>query len=224
MGLRRSSAVRRQSDRPPRPDRSQFLREPVRPGYVYPTLYVTEGEFSRVPMPQSWHRFVVIRDLRDTLVSGYFSVKISHVPFQVPEMSQLRSRLREVDFEQGMLLLMNEWLPLNAEIQRSWVESGEHLTRYEDLLDDAEGIFARELIDRCRLPVSRRRLRRAVRRVRFERLSGGRARGEEDVSSHQRKAVAGDWRNHFSDRLRGEFKQRWGELLIAAGYESDLDW
>jgi hypothetical protein len=36
--------------------------------------------------------------------------------------------------------------------------------------------------------------------------------------------VAGDWRNHFDDRLREEFKTRYGGLLIATGYENDLEW
>lgn len=59
---------------------------------------------------------------------------------------------------------------------------------------------------------------------RFERLAGGRKRGESDVKSHYRKGVAGDWRNHFTPKLEHAFKDRYGELLIRLGYESDLDW
>ena len=44
------------------------------------------------------------------------------------------------------------------------------------------------------------------------------------MTAHQRKGIAGDWRNHFSDELKGDFKERWGDLLIATGYERDLDW
>jgi len=59
---------------------------------------------------------------------------------------------------------------------------------------------------------------------RFEAQTGGRPRGVEDVTAHQRKGVAGDWRNHFTDRIKRAFKARYGGLLVATGYEKDLDW
>jgi hypothetical protein len=59
---------------------------------------------------------------------------------------------------------------------------------------------------------------------RFEKLSGGRKKGEGDAKSHFRKGVAGDWRNHFTPKLERIFKERYGELLVKLGYESDLDW
>ena len=45
---------------------------------MYPTVYATQEEFDSVRLPPAWTRFVVIRDLRDTLVSGYFSLRHSH--------------------------------------------------------------------------------------------------------------------------------------------------
>jgi hypothetical protein len=36
--------------------------------------------------------------------------------------------------------------------------------------------------------------------------------------------VAGDWRNHFTDRLARQFKDRFGELLVQTGYEPDGHW
>ena len=44
------------------------------------------------------------------------------------------------------------------------------------------------------------------------------------MTAHQRKAVAGDWRNHFTPAVKEAFKERAGHILVAAGYESDLDW
>src|SRR6185295_12722328 len=58
----------------PQPDLGQFLRAPVRQDKVYPKLYVTREQFESADLPPKWRRFVVIRDLRDTLVSGYFSL------------------------------------------------------------------------------------------------------------------------------------------------------
>src|SRR4051794_4521850 len=48
---------------------THFLGKPVLPGKLYPTLYVTKEEFDSVELPKRWRRFVVIRDLRDTLIS-----------------------------------------------------------------------------------------------------------------------------------------------------------
>jgi hypothetical protein len=53
----------------------------------------------------------------------------------------------------------------------------------------------------------------------FERLSGGRQRGEEDASSFYRKGIVGDWRAHFDEPAIARFRQRAGDLLVELGYE-----
>jgi lipopolysaccharide transport system ATP-binding protein len=169
---------------------------------------------------------VVIRDLRDTLVSGYFSLKVSHVRGRMLDsVRRFSEMLQDADVETGLRATMEQWLPTAAaDIQRSWLEAGDPFVRYENLLDRDLEILEPLLIDQCELPVRRRRLRAAIKRNRFERRTGGRKRGEEDVTAHERKGIAGDWRNHFSDELKSDFKERWGDLLIATGYERDLDW
>jgi hypothetical protein len=59
---------------------------------------------------------------------------------------------------------------------------------------------------------------------RFSAFAEGRGRGEEDASSHYRKGLAGDWRNHFTDRHVAHFKARYNDLLIKTGYGKSLDW
>jgi len=58
----------------------------------------------------------------------------------------------------------------------------------------------------------------------FENLSGGREKGEEDVTSHFRKGEPGDWVNHFTPALKREFKDRFNEVLVKTGYEEDDAW
>lgn len=58
----------------------------------------------------------------------------------------------------------------------------------------------------------------------FENLSGGREKGKEDVTSHYRKGVPGDWANHFTPALKREFKRRFNEVLLKTGYEQDNEW
>ena len=64
----------------------------------------------------------------------------------------------------------------------------------------------------------------AVSSASFEKLSKGRERGQEDVTSFYRKGIAGDWKNYFTERDKEIYKEEAGELLIRLGYERDLDW
>lgn len=207
----------------PQVDELQFLRHPIEVGKVYPTVYVTKQQYDTVQLPANWSRFVVIRDLRDTLISAYFSFKVSH-PVLSPLIKDWREILQSRSKDDGLLYLMAEWLPACARIQASWVEAGEHILRYEDLLEHDLELLEPVLIDECRLPVSREQFRQIVLKNRFASLTNGRNRGREDVSAHERKGIAGDWRNHFSRRVKREFKDRFGQLLIATGYESHMNW
>jgi len=63
-----------------------------------------------------------------------------------------------------------------------------------------------------------------LRRHAFERKSGGRLRGAENVTHHYRKGVAGDWQNYFTPRVKGAFKHCYPNLLSKLGYEPDDQW
>jgi hypothetical protein len=67
-------------------------------------------------------------------------------------------------------------------------------------------------------------LRRILSRHAFVRKSGNRRPGEENVHHHYRKGISGDWRNYFAPRLKDEFKERYGALLIQLRYEQTMDW
>jgi hypothetical protein len=95
--------------------------------------------------------------------------------------------------------------------------------RYEDLLErpnEEVGRLARFLGADAR----QKAVRQAVGSASFERLSKGRERGREDTSSFYRKGIAGDWKNHFTERDKEIYKEEAGELLIRLGYETELDW
>lgn len=203
---------------PPQVQLDQFLTQPLQRNKVYPTLYVTKQQFDSVHLPTNWRRFVIIRDLRDALISAYFSLKIHHPIFDY-EAARRRAVLQSLSTEDGFLYLMDEWLPKCAAIQASWLEAGERLIRYEDLLKDDLGILAQVLLDECELPVSRERFREVVLANRFEELTKGRQRGQEDATAHERKGIAGDWRNYFNGRVNEAFMDRYGDLLVATGYE-----
>jgi lipopolysaccharide transport system ATP-binding protein len=207
----------------PEVDNRQFLQRPVETGKIYPTLYVTREEFHSVPLPRKYHHFVIIRDLRDTLVSLYFSVKYSH-PIMKPEQKTMRQNLHELSLEDGLLYIAQFSLITQAMIQWSWVAARERLYRYEDLLEHDEELFEEIFLRVCRLPFSRQQVQEAVRTHRFEARTNGRPRGVEDVHAHERKGIAGDWRNYFTDKVRTYVKNKYGSLLIATGYEKNFNW
>lgn len=235
---------------------AQFYEEPIQPGKIYPTVYVpwdrfentlrprlqsehVSGSLSESPATQNWRNFVVqkppvkifvvIRDLRDTLVSLYFSLKVSHAIIS-DIVAEGHRKLNKLDFEEGFLYLCGEnngnILGFQSEIQHSWLPvcgKGEALlVRYEDMIVNEMGQFEK-IINHCEIDISEIQLREIVSRHSFVSRSG-RKPGEEDISSHYRKGISGDWNNYFTDRIKAEFKQKFGQLLIETGYEKDLNW
>ncbi len=65
-------------------------------------------------------------------------------------------------------------------------------------------------------------VRSCVEGATFERITRGRAPGEEDRSSHLRKGIVGDWRNAFDDEATVRFEEAGGELLRELGYAQAL--
>ncbi|MCS7315509.1 MAG: Wzt carbohydrate-binding domain-containing protein, partial [Bryobacterales bacterium] len=118
----------------PRAGNVQVLHYPIQRGFIYPTVYLPRPRFEALGLPENSRWFVIIRDLRDTLVSAYFSFKISH-PVLDSDSAALRQKLWDLDQEGGFLYLMDNFLQDCAAIQLSWLEAGEPLIRYEDLLE-----------------------------------------------------------------------------------------
>jgi lipopolysaccharide transport system ATP-binding protein len=206
----------------PTPGVGHVLDRPLEPGLIYPAVYLDRERFEELQIPAGSRRFVVIRDLRDVLVSGYWSWKVSH-PLLNDAMTENRATLNELSLHEGLMWMVGRWNN-QAKIVESWIGSGTEVIRYEDLVADDLGILVPLLCDRLELPHSRDRVREAIESARFERRTKGRQRGSEDVGAHQRKGEPGDWRNYVVGPVADAFKERYGQLLIDAGYETDLDW
>jgi len=202
----------------PQLSEKQFLDSPLVTGAIYPTVYVTREQFESVTLPENYRKFVIIRDLRDTLISAYFSIRYSHAVID-PSLAAWRQRLEASSIEEGLLILMDEWLPSSVRIQESWIRSNEAVIRYEDLLDNDLKTLEDILLRHCEIPLSTERLREIIVHNRFENVAGGRKRGEEDQKAHERKGIAGDWRNYFTPLVAEKFDAHHGALLAQAGYE-----
>ncbi len=203
-------------------DPEWFYKQQLVPGAVYTPVYETFDKFRGVvPSDASQRTFVVIRDLRDTAVSWYFSLLHSHTEkdASVGDSRVILKRLNKAD---GLALVVSNHLRDAAAIQQSWLNSGARIFRYEDLRSNQQDEFGR-LMDFCGLGLSESRRRAIVARNSFERKTWWRF-GRERVKSHLRKGVAGDWKNHLCPRLKKLFKHLYGDLLIETGYERDSDW
>lgn len=94
--------------------------------------------------------------------------------------------------------------------------------RYEDLLERPEEEIKR-LLEFLGANADEQTVSQCVNAARFEKLAGGRKRGEE-AASFFRKGIAGDWRNVFTEQDKQDFKAVAGDLLIELGYEEDSNW
>jgi len=208
----------------PAADMAEVKNDLLVPGAVYSPVYMASQWFFQQVNDAPSHRYVlVIRDLRDAAVSWYFSMRYSHGLNDT--VAEARAKLEEMDFDDGMVYIIEERLSGFADIQLSWLrrpEGSRLLVRYEDLIADEHREFDK-IFDHCAFDATPRQRRAAVKNESFRKKTG-RSRGKEKVSSHHRKGVSGDWRNHFSDRARAAFKDRYGELLVETGYERGLDW
>jgi lipopolysaccharide transport system ATP-binding protein len=206
----------------PLPENRQFLHQPILPGMVYPTIYVTREEFESVDVPPHHVKFFVMRDLRDSLVSWYFSRRYSHREMFVAS-DRRRDQLNERSIEDGLRLGMHTFGANIARIQTSWIEAEILILRYEDMIADELGHY-RRILQECRFGMDDRQIQTIVRTYSFENKSGGRSKGSENIQSHLRKGMSGDWVNYLKGDLLVEFKELYDEVLIATGYEKDRDW
>jgi len=201
----------------------QFFENPILAGGIYPALYCSKQRFESVKIPKNSIVFVVIRDLRDTLISLYFSMRYSHAV--IDEFIQTtRDKLSALDVPSGLELLIDQnYIEPLAQIQTSWLKSKKLIMKYEEMIADEIKSF-NIIFDYCKFNYPEELLMNAVKKSSFEKRSRGRKIGEEDVMSHLRKGIPGDWKNYFTEKLKTTFKKKYGEVLIQTGYEQNPDW
>jgi len=95
--------------------------------------------------------------------------------------------------------------------------------KFVEILDHLE-IVIKEYKRSTPTKISLKKLNRIIYKNRFSVLSRGRKPGEENLKSHFRKGIPGDWMNHFTEDHKKYFKEKYNDLLVQLGYEKDHNW
>jgi lipopolysaccharide transport system ATP-binding protein len=157
-------------------DLSFFYNMPIKPEMVYLTVYVPKKDFDHITtarplfsMPgmsytlthpsvylENWRnfrvrkipfrRFVVIRDLRDTLISLYFSWKISHA-FHFPWQFKSRELLHRLSVEEGLAAWIGEGERSRYDGQLNPPFLEKHYKRINRENDNGITLFLQKLLD-----------------------------------------------------------------------------
>lgn len=166
--------------------------------------------------------FNLIRDPRDALVSGYWSWRNSH---KNNDRSILRARdaLRSRNTEEGLVYMLDH-LTLLSDLEGWPIDEVPNIldVRYEDMLQDTQAEMTR-IFEHLEIEPRHGEIQRIVSNNSFEMITG-RKPGEEDVSHHFRKGIAGDWKNAFTPRVAEAFRDRFQHDLVRLGYETDDAW
>ena len=170
--------------------------------------------------------FHIVRDPRDVIVSGYFSHRYSHPvdsPWGKNYLIEHRKWLKSVPKNVGFNEEIKRGYALNPMGKWNYNDPNILEIKFEELTQNPKEIFSK-IFSHLEIRVAKDHLASVIDEYSFKRLSGGRKKGEENVNSHFRKGVPGDWKNHFNQQHINLFHQKWGGLLIKLGYEPNYDW
>lgn len=199
--------------------RAESLRElPI--GYTVTKLHCRPTPEHLALLNGAQRPYVILfRDLRDAAVSGYFFLRRVY-------QHESAAPYRDLDVEAGIARWIDEKLADRVEWIDGWLKGHDTkwglVVRYEELLRDTRAAFD-SICDHYEVDLTTSQMSRIVEHHSFQRATG-RAPGNADASSFNRKGVAGDWVNHFTPALKDRFKAIAGDALVRFGYESGNDW
>lgn len=178
------------------------------PNTILTPLHIGYNVFNSIPKADDYRVFAVIRDPRDIIVSWYFSVRYSHkVMGNIPKM---REELSNLSFNDGLkyaIRYLNEYGTFKDLL--SWVVAEKNdpkikVFKFSDLTSKENDSSFKLLFEHCQIDVPDSIRSQLLSEYSFENLSK-RKRGTEDISSHFRKGISGDWVNSFDEDVEQYF-------------------
>ena len=172
-----------------------------------------------------------IRDPRDLIISGYFYHKRGAEPWfrmknptnkywnpingnvpkgmlDKPEYSYA-DYLSSLNLEEGLLAEI-EFRKFHLESMRMWkVDNRIKLFKYEDILSNEEEVFG-QIADHLELSSGEKS--KVLKQARKFSLKN------QSKNKHVRNPKANQWKEHFTDKVSGEFNRTYGDILDLYGY------
>lgn len=166
----------------------------------------------------------LLRDPRDAFVSQFWSWRNSHNN-NTQRLLETREKLQELSVEEGLsYFLENIPLVLVSQLE-GWDLSTTnqiYALRYENLRESFSDEIGKAL-SFCGLTPNMDLIASIEKETSFQTITKRKA-GDEDVNSHLRKGIVGDWCNYLNGTLKQAFKNKYGDAVIQLGYESSNEW
>lgn len=150
---------------------------------------------------------VLVRDLRDVCVSHQYFL-------------YYKNDIIKDDIENRLIKILKMGGPnplFNDSYLNNYKNVNHYLIRYEDLINDTEKELFK-LFKELNYSIDKDKIRKVINNNNFNKLSGGRKRGEENINHHYRKGIVGDWKNYLDDKMNDEFWERHGKIMTLWGY------
>ncbi len=199
--------------------------------YAGTAAEVAEGVRRNFPGARIIH---LIRDGRDVATSGVFHWLNKRADVERP--NAVRDRRREFFLHAGQGGHLDaffseedlgEWCSQwTTALEAVDMLQGAHPTltlRYEEMIRDMAGSLG-QVCAFLGVQDSAAVVKACAEAASFEKMSGGRAQGQDVPTAHVRKGVVGDWRNYFTKRDAEVFVRLAGAQLVRLGYEADASW
>ncbi|MFP4027267.1 MAG: sulfotransferase domain-containing protein [Candidatus Brocadiia bacterium] len=206
----------------PRPIKDRVFSNPFPERTIVSPLYIGYDIFEKIPKPDVYRAFFVMRDPRDLVVSSYFSLRYSHPPN--PNVRERRKELRNLSRSEGLLYVIDLWESLGRfDALRSWAGQDQDDTRirifrFEDLTGSRGDHFVKELFAHCDICMPDRLMHSVIHDHSLVSVTG-RRKGQEEETAKYRRGISGDWREKFNDKVSVYFQRKAGDLPGILGYE-----
>lgn len=120
--------------------------------------------------------------------------------------------------------IVHEGMRYFCETAANWIkEPGVVTLRYEEFMKDPASRLNKSLHE-YGVELDESKIIGVAGKLNFSAFSDGRKRGDENVSSHFRKGIQGDYLNYFNGLHKAICKERIGQYLIDLGYERNYAW